>query len=65
MLPKPSVLALPSMKSPYGVGIAACNSGNKCPSQKCDITKANQPTDTTDDANFIIDVICWIIDLFK
>ena len=65
MLKKPTVLSLPSMSSPLGVGISACNSGNACPSQKCDITKANQPYDATDDANWFLDVITFIVDLFK
>lgn len=65
MLPKPNIFSLPQMASPVGIGIKACNSGNQCPSQKCDITKANEENSGMDDVNFFTGVIDFIIGLFK
>ncbi|MCR5082415.1 MAG: hypothetical protein K6B15_02975 [Parasporobacterium sp.] len=65
MLPKPSVLTMPSMHSPMGVGMGACNSANQCPSQKCDITKAHEEYDGTDDFNWGVDMVTWLLGLFK
>lgn len=37
-LPKPNVLAMPECAAPLGIGLDACNSGNKCNGQSgCDV----------------------------
>ncbi|MCR5082416.1 MAG: hypothetical protein K6B15_02980 [Parasporobacterium sp.] len=36
MLPKPSMLAIPTCNAPLGMGLGACNSNNKCDDQACD-----------------------------
>ena len=36
ILPKPTMLVMPTYGSPNGVGIGACNSNNKCDNQACD-----------------------------
>lgn len=35
-LPKPKMVTIPTCDSPFGVGLAACNSNNKCNEQACD-----------------------------
>lgn len=38
-LPKPSAFTLPTGAAPEGLGIQACNSGNSCRNNTCDINK--------------------------
>ena len=36
-LPKPNAMTMPTCASPVGIGLEACNSGNSCSTQSCDV----------------------------
>lgn len=36
---KPSIMTVPKVSAPQGIGIGACNSGNSCGQQSCDVNK--------------------------
>lgn len=38
-LPKPNAFTLPNGTAPEGIGIQACNSGNNCNNNACDVNK--------------------------
>lgn len=42
LLPQPSIVTLPKTAAPHGVGIGACNSGNSCGKQSCDVNKPKE-----------------------
>lgn len=43
-LPKPNALSVPAGASPIGIGLEACNSGNACGSQSCDVNSSSGGT---------------------
>lgn len=37
LLPKPNAMTMPAYAAPAGIGLEACNSGNSCANQSCDV----------------------------
>ena len=38
-LPKPNAMTMPACAAPAGIGLEACNSGNSCSKQSCDVNQ--------------------------